>query len=90
VSTFNKIYLLAPLFNCAVANQRIGFIDGCDEKTISPEIDIYNYYIDVEKETRAPLCPSSFYKHISYTFNNKILDMEMPISKLLANPAGTF
>ena len=75
VSTFHKIYMLAPIFNCAVTNKRIGFIENCEKETTIPDdIKIYDYHIDIEPLLGKKACPPSFYKSIKYTFNNKIVD----------------
>jgi hypothetical protein len=85
VSTFNKIYLLAPLFNCSVKNKRVGFIDGCDAKEIPKDIDIYEFHMDVEKSTNGTSCPPSFYKGILYTMNGKRISMDMQIHMLFGD-----
>jgi hypothetical protein len=77
VSTFHKIYLLAPLFNCAVNNKRIGFIENCDSKILPDNIKIYDYYIDIESEMGDSTCPRSYYKQLTYTFNKKPVDPNM-------------
>ena len=82
VSTFHKIYLLAPLFNCSVNNRRIGFIENCNDTVIPDNIKIYDYYIDTEPELGKHACPSSYYKGIKYTFNHKILDTELYIFEI--------
>jgi hypothetical protein len=84
VSTFHKIYLLAPLFNCSVNNKRIGFIDNCDKTTIPDNIRIYDYHIDLEQSMDGSICPVSFYKHIKYTFGGKPVDCELYISELFS------
>jgi hypothetical protein len=70
LSTFNKIYTLAPLFNCSVSNKSIKFIDNCPDAKIPKNINIYNFYMDIEKQVKS-ICPVSFYKTIKYTFNKK-------------------
>jgi hypothetical protein len=84
VSTFHKIYLLAPLFNCSVNNKRVGFIDNCDAKVIPDNIKMYNYYIDLGPEMEKKMCPPSYYKHIAYTFNKKLVDHNLYIFELFA------
>lgn len=72
VSTFNKIYLLAPVFNCGSLRKSICFIDGCcGEKDIDESIDIYGVYINIEDHLDGKACPPTFYKSIVYTYNNK-------------------
>jgi hypothetical protein len=86
VSTFNKIYTLSPLFNCTspMDHIRMGFIDNCDKETkISNDINIYNLYLDIEKDTNHKVCPPSFYKNINYTQNNKPAQQDILISTLL-------
>jgi hypothetical protein len=74
VSTFNKVYLFAPIFGCNVSkNIGIGFIENCstsETHTIPKRIDINSIHVDMEKEGY-DVCPSSFYKKIKYTFNNE-------------------
>jgi len=71
VSTFHKIYLLSPLFNCSLSDLTIPFIDGCDLKKIPQNLDIYNYYIDISDKIKT--CPPTFYKSIKYTYKKKPL-----------------
>lgn len=73
VSTFHKIYLLAPLFNCSITNKRYSFIENCEEEKIPNDVNIYDYHLDLEQDGFKS-CPSSFYKQINYTFNNKLVD----------------
>lgn len=84
VSTFNKIYLLAPLFNCSVKNKRVGFIESCDAKIIPDNINVYNYYIDLEPEMGKKTCPPSYYKHLTYTFNKKPVDHNLYVFELFS------
>lgn len=81
VSTFHKIYLLAPLFNCSMNNKRVGFIDGCDEENIPDNINVYDVHIDLEQEGYKS-CPPSFYKHINYTFNKKPVNTNLYVFDL--------
>lgn len=74
VSTFNKIYLLAPLFNCVAANKTVCFIDGCDAAELPEGVRANEYYPDIEKKVRA--CPPTFYKGIAYTFDGVVVDAE--------------
>jgi hypothetical protein len=73
VSTFHKIYLLAPVFNCSVSNNRVGFIENCDDDKIPDSVNIYDYHVDLEKAGHKT-CPLSFYKNLKYTFNGKSVD----------------
>lgn len=84
VSTFNKIYLLSPLFNCSVKNKRVGFIENCEEKEIPDNIEMYNYYIDLEPLMGKKTCPSSYYKNITYTFNKKPVDNDLYVFELFS------
>jgi hypothetical protein len=84
VSTFHKIYLLAPLFNCSVNNKRVGFIENCDATVIPDNIKVYNYYIDLEPELGKHACPPSYYKHLTYTFNKKPVDPDLYVFELFA------
>jgi hypothetical protein len=71
ISTFNKVYSWAPLFNCSSQKQvGVKFIDNCPTVNIPPQINTHTYYLDIEKGIQA-VCPPSFYKKIKYTFNNK-------------------
>lgn len=83
VSTFHKIYLLAPLFNCSIKNRKFGFIENCDKKTIPDTINIYDYHVNIEKEEI--VCPPTFYKQLKYTYNKKTIDTERPIYEIFAN-----
>jgi hypothetical protein len=84
VSTFHKIYLLAPLFNCSVNNKKVGFIDNCDSKVIPDNINVYDYSIDLGLKMGKKMCPPSYYKHIAYTFDKKPVDNNLHISELFA------
>ena len=85
VSTFHKIYLLAPLFNCVVTNKRIGFIENCtEENKIHGDINIYNYYINLEPILKDKTCPPSYYKGIQYKFNNKLVDKDLYLFELFS------
>ena len=81
VSTFHKIYLLAPLFNCALQDRTIPFIDGCNLKQIPRDIDIYNYYVDLTEKMK--VCPPAFYKQIKYTFKKKPLEKDALLIDIL-------
>lgn len=71
VSTFHKIYLLAPLFNCSIQDASIPFIDGCELKQIPEQINIYDFYVDLGDKIKT--CPPTFYKSIKYTYKKKLL-----------------
>jgi hypothetical protein len=79
VSTFNKVYLLAPLFNCSNRQIKYNFIENCD---LSYEnIDNNVKFIDLEKEME--VCPSTFYKKIKYTYKNKQIDTDLELKAIL-------
>ena len=84
VSTFHKIYLLAPLFNCAMENMSIGFIENCKSINIPKNISIYEFHMDLEKSMKK-ICPSAFYKSIKYTLNGKIVERNCRISDIIEN-----
>lgn len=81
VSTFHKIYLLAPLFNCAVKNKSVGFIENCTRNRVPDNIKIYDYYIDLEQQLEDP-CPRTFYKQLDYVFNGKPVESNMYVFEL--------
>jgi hypothetical protein len=73
ISTFNKVFLLAPIFNCGTLKRSLCFIDGCcNKKTISDNVDIYDVHVNVEDLIK-DACPPTFYKAIDYTLNKKKL-----------------
>jgi hypothetical protein len=84
VSTFHRIYLLAPLFNCSVQDKSMGFIDHCTRNKMPENIKIYDYHIDLEKLVDNA-CPPTFYKGINYTFNKKPVDSEIFVFDLFAH-----
>lgn len=68
ISTFNKIYLLAPVFGCGNLKKSVCFIDGCDKRKLPDEVNIYDIYVNIEDVLpRGAICPSTFYKSIKYT-----------------------
>jgi hypothetical protein len=72
VSTFNKIYLLAPVFNCGSLRKSVCFIDGCCDTTdLDETINVYDIYINVEDKLNGKVCPSTYYKSFVYTMNGK-------------------
>ncbi len=77
VSTFNKVYLLAPVFGCGNLRQSLCFIDGCCRmKDVPADINIYDVYMNLEDVLRDKTCPPTFYKSIKYTFGGRpISDM---------------
>lgn len=81
VSTFHKIYLLAPLFNCSVSSKSIPFIDNCNVNNIPENIDIYNYYVDLSDKMKT--CPGTFYKSIKYTYKKKPLSKDTLLFDIL-------
>lgn len=82
VSVFHKIYLLAPLFNCNMKNQRVGFVENCNAEKIPDSIDIYKQYIDVESISK-DICPRTHYKHINYAFNKKNVDISARVRDIM-------
>lgn len=83
LSTFHKIYLLAPLFNCVVRNKSIKFIDGCEDLELPENINPYDFYMDIESVLGKKTCPKTFYKDIRYTFGSKILSNDCEFVDLL-------
>lgn len=77
ISTFNKVYLLAPVFGCGNLRKSVCFIDGCIGKCnkkdgIPDPVNIYDVYINIEDVLpKGDACPSTFYKSINYTINGK-------------------
>jgi hypothetical protein len=85
VSTFHKVYLLAPIFGCSIKNKSMKFIDGCPNiTTIQHDIDIWDTYIELEDKLDKP-CPQTFYKSISYTFNNIVINNKDLVSSVLGD-----
>ena len=85
ISTFHKIYLLAPLFNCSeFKNSRIPFIDGCgNSNKIHPEIDIYDISLTYENsDNKYGVCPLTFYKSLPYKYNGKTIPKKNLISTI--------
>lgn len=77
ISTFNKVYLLAPVFGCGNLKKSVCFIDGCEKRKLPDEVNIYDVYVNIEDVLpRGAICPSTFYKSIKYTLNGR------PISDL--------
>jgi hypothetical protein len=85
VSTFNKIYMLAPLFNCPSMTKSMCFIENCMCKDIPERINIYEYHMDIEHDLEKP-CPPTFYRNISYTLNGNVLDANALAYDLLNKP----
>lgn len=73
ISTFNKVYLMAPVFGCGNLRKSVCFIDGCmGKREIPPGMNIYDIYINIEDAMpKGSTCPSTFYKSIKYTMNGK-------------------
>jgi hypothetical protein len=73
VSTFNKVFLLAPIFNCGSLKKSLCFIENCcqKEKSIPEDINIYDSYVNLEDTLDGKVCPQTFYKSIKYTFDKK-------------------
>lgn len=83
ISTFNKIYMMAPIFNCGNIRKSICFIEGCEalgEKVV--DLDIYKVYVNVEKILGSHACPRTFYQTFSYTLNGKKIPSRTPVSKI--------
>ena len=76
VSTFHKVYLLAPLFNCSL-DRSLNFIEGCPDMEIPKDINMYAQYNDLEQLLGDNACPKTFYRSIIYTLNNKLVDTNM-------------
>jgi hypothetical protein len=71
LSTFNKVYLLAPSFNCGKLRTSTPFIEGCTSRANIPKgIDANRPYTNIENEM-TDVCPRTFYKDIKYTLNKK-------------------
>lgn len=95
VSTFNKIYMLAPVFNCVADSMpSYKFIDNCHEVADSNYMsqpadrraapDIYNYIMDVEKKygRSNKVCPRTFYKQIEFRHAGKKIHPSLSIFDL--------
>jgi hypothetical protein len=83
VSTFNKIYLLAPVFHCNAGRKFVPFIEGCDSG--GTNLNVYGVYTNVEDDVAAAtgsVCPTTFYKMIQYTVDGVIVNGTM-LSSLL-------
>jgi len=84
VSTFNKVYLMAPLFGCQIqTSPKVKFIEYCGDVKIPPDINIYNFYNDIEKTSEHAVCPPSFYKRIKYTYSKKPVEVGTSVADLL-------
>lgn len=72
ISTFNKIYLLAPVFGCGNLKKSVCFIDGCEKRKLPDEVNIYDIYVNIEDVLpRGAICPSTFYKSIKYVLDGR-------------------
>ena len=87
VSTFHKIYTLAPLFNCAELHNRVGFIDNCsDSDTIDSKININEIALSFENTTNTyNICPLTYYKNIEYTFNGEKIPQNKMVKDIIEN-----
>ena len=85
VSTFNKIYLLAPIFNSAVKNRGLGFIENCKRDSIPDNININDYSVDVENDL-TDACPPTFYRSIAYTYGAKRVSPDAYIINVITSP----
>jgi hypothetical protein len=85
VSTFNKIYLLAPVFHCGNLIKSICFIDGCCKNSnLKNKINPYEIYLNVEENMDGIACPPTYYKSIAYTKNKKkIITSGVPVRDIL-------
>jgi hypothetical protein len=97
VSTFNKIYMLAPIFGCIADHiPSYRFIENCASSRAEPSPmeempnrdarpNIYEYIIDVEKKygKKAHVCPRTFYKQIDYRFGGKKIPSNLSIFDFL-------
>lgn len=82
LSTFNKVYLFAPLFNCAVSTRAISFIDNC-ANTTPEDMDIYKFLPNAQ-DSYGEQCPPTYYKKIKYTLQGKNI-ADMPLRTLFAS-----
>jgi hypothetical protein len=83
ISTFNKIYMLAPIFNCGNVRKSVCFIEGCEslgEKVA--DFDIYKVYVNVESVLGSHACPRTFYQTFSYLFRGRKISQGTPVSTI--------
>jgi hypothetical protein len=85
LSTFNKVYLFAPLFNCNPPNMNIPFIEGCMRR-IPEGINPHDFIPDVER--LVPVCPPTFYKTIDYTWRGEKIDRKLTVFGVLRTAAS--
>ena len=87
VSTFHKIYTLAPLFNCTELHDRVGFIDNCSySDTIDSKIDINEITLTFETDNnKYNICPVTYYKGINYTYNGVRIPPNKMVKELIEN-----
>lgn len=78
VSTFHKVYMLGPLFNCVIDNISMNFIENCKLNRVPDNLNIYDFYIDIA-DTGTEICPDVFYKSIDYTMNGKSIDTSLSL-----------
>lgn len=97
VSTFNKVYMLAPIFNCIADHiPSYRFIENCSSSHVeevsrsevpnrSSRPNVYKYIIDVEKKygKKSHVCPRTFYKQIDYRFGGKKIPSNLSIFDFL-------
>lgn len=70
VSTFNKIYLLAPVFGCGDLRASVCFIDGCCSQRMLPaNFNTYDVHMNLEDTLGKLACPPTFYKKIVYVLD---------------------
>ena len=87
ISTFHKIYTLAPLFNCPELHDRIGFIDNCPNiETIDSKININELTLSFENTNNTySICPITYYKNIKYTFNGENIPQNTMVKDIIEN-----
>lgn len=86
VSTFNKIYLAAPIFNCGNIKKSVRFIENCtgssQSSKIANSVDPYSIYVNVEDILGDLSCPKTFYKCISYKLDGKKIKSSTEMSTI--------
>ena len=86
ISTFHKIYTMAPLFNCSyLKNIKVGFIDNCgNNEVIDSKININEIALSFEDSANTyNICPSTYYKNIKYTFNNEHIPRKKMVKDII-------
>lgn len=83
ISTFNKIYMMAPIFNCGSIRKTVCFIEGCEslgEKVA--DFDIYKVYVNVETILGSHACPRTFYQTFNYLYRGRKIAQGTPVSTI--------